>query len=112
MADITGALSVEHNGTRYMLRLTMRGIAQLQAEFGRDIAGVLSGEAGAIPDFAAILRIVEVALQKGQPGMIASEVAAVADDMATPDLVGRIVAAAFPDAEAQAVGNGKRPKAA
>jgi hypothetical protein len=85
----------------------MRGMAQLQSEFGRDIAGILTGKAGEIPDFGAILRIVEVALAKGNPSLSAEQVKELADDMATPDLVEAIVKAAFPDAEGDA-GNGQR----
>jgi hypothetical protein len=111
MADITGALSVEHNGARYSLRLTMRGIAKLQEEFGRDIAGLLSGDVATVPDFGAILRVVEIALAKGNPSMADDKIKDLADDIATVDLVGRIVQAAFPDAEERS-GNVKRARKA
>jgi hypothetical protein len=107
MADVTGTHWHEHAGTRYAFRLTMRGMAQLQAEFGRDIAGILSAKSDEIPDFAAILRIVEVALAKGNPSLDAEKVKALAEDLATPDLVGAIVQAAFPDA-GDSAGNGRR----
>lgn len=110
MADVTGTHYHEHAGTRYAFRLTMRGLATLQAEFGRDIAGILSGGNG-IPDFAAILRIVEVALERGTPSLSPDQVKELAEDMANGDLVGAIVKAAFPDAQEDQGGNGKAGKA-
>lgn len=107
MAEATGTHYHEHAGTRYAFRLTMRGMAELQQEFGRDIAGILTNTVGGIPDFAALLRIVEVALAKGTPSLSAEQVKAVAEDVATPDLLGAIVKAAFPDQEGDA-GNGQR----
>jgi hypothetical protein len=60
-----------------------------------------------MPSFAAILRIVELALAKGNPSLPTEQVKTLAEDMATPDLVGAILKAAFPDAEGDA-GNGQR----
>jgi hypothetical protein len=105
MADVTGTIHIEHGGKQYALRLSMGGIAKLQAEFGRDIAGLLSGAANEVPDFAAILRVVEVALEKAQPSLSQEKIKDLADDIASTDLVGKIIAAAFPDVEADA-GNG------
>ena len=111
---MTGAVQVKHGGVSYQLRLTMRGIAELQAEFGRDIAGLLSGRDGDIPDFNAVLRLIEVALLKGTPSIDATTTSIVAEDIATIELVGKVVQAAFPEA-GSAEGNVRRagsPKAA
>lgn len=109
MADPTGTVEVEFGGETYCLRLTMRGIARLQAKHGRNLAGMLDGSAGAIPDMEAVLDLVSEALQKGQD-MKPAEADDLADEMATADplLVGRIIAAAFPDPE----GNAKPKRAA
>jgi hypothetical protein len=109
MQEATGTHYIEHGGARYALRLSMRGIAQLQSEFGRDIAGILSGETS-VPDFKALLRVVEISLAKGQPGMTPDQIATLADEIATTDLVGLIVQAAFPEAGAEDVGNAQRAR--
>jgi hypothetical protein len=108
MSDPTGTLEVEHGGETYSLRLTMRGIARLQAKHGRNLAGMLDGTAGSFPDMSAVLDIVSEALQKGH-GMKADKADDLADEIATadPTIVGAIVNAAFPDPE----GNAKKGKA-
>lgn len=105
MTDPTGAVEVEHGGKAYCLRLTMRGIARLQAKHGRNLAGLLDGTAGTFPDMGAVLDIVSEALQKGS-AIEADEADDLADELATADpmIVGRIVTAAFPE---QTEGNGK-----
>jgi hypothetical protein len=110
MTDPTGAIEVEHGGETYCLRLTMRGIARLQAKHGRNVAGMLDGTAGDMPDMAAVLDIVSEALQKGH-GMKATEADDLADEIATADplIVGSIMVAAFPSAEGNAK---KKAKAA
>jgi hypothetical protein len=104
MADITGSLTVEHGGRSYSLRLTMRGLASLQAEFGNSLGGMLDGEANAIPNFALLLRIVEVALGN------VDDKEQVADALLSDDvtIVERIMAASFPALVDGASGNGKR----
>jgi hypothetical protein len=109
MTDPTGAVEVEHGGETYSLRLTMRGIARLQAKHGRNLAGMLDGTAGDIPDMTAVLDLVSEALQKGQ-GLKPAEADDLADEIATADplIIGTIIAATFPDA----VGNARpKPKA-
>jgi hypothetical protein len=105
MADPTGAFHLEHGGKSYELRLTMRGIAKLQAKHGRNIAGMLDGTAGDIPDMMAVLDLVSEALQKGS-GLSPEEADDVADELTTHDtsIVGSVVATAFPDMKE---GNGK-----
>ena len=109
MTDPTGAIEVEHGGKTYCLRLTMRGIARLQAKHGRNLAGMMDGTAGNFPDMAAVLDIVSEALQKGH-GLKADQADDLADEIATadPQIVGLIVNAAFPSAE----GNALKKKAA
>lgn len=107
MADVTGTHHIDHAGARYAFRLTMRGIAELQGEFGRDIAGILTAKPGDIPDFKAVLRIVEIALAKGSPSLPAEQVPAIAEDLASADLVAAILQAAFPAVEGDA-GNVQR----
>jgi hypothetical protein len=104
MTDPTGAVEVEFGGKSYSLRLTMRGIARLQAKHGRNLAGLLDGTAGDVPDMGAVLDLVSEALQKGE-GIAAAEADELADELATanPMIIGLIVTAAFPDPE----GNGK-----
>jgi len=116
MADITGTLRATLGGAEYTLRLTMRGIAMLQSEFGPDLGGLLSGkfQDGAIPDFNIVLRVVEVALAKGMPDLTADRLREIADDLVTSDqtIVARIMQAAFPDAAKDAPGNAARPSRA
>ena len=99
MTDPTGVVEIEFDDKEYKLRLTMRGIARLQAKHGRNLAGLLDGTAGSFPDMAAVLDIVSEALQKGS-GLKADKADDIADELATADpmIVGRIVTAAFPDA--------------
>jgi hypothetical protein len=115
MADVTGTVRATLGQNEYTLRLTMRGLATLQGEFGADLGGLLSGKVaeGAIPDFNIMLRVVEIALAKGMPDMTADRVRDVADDLVTDDqtILERIMQAAFPDVAA-AAGNVKRPKRA
>lgn len=122
MADVTGTVRVTHEGAEYTLRLTMGGLATLQAEFGRDLGGLLNqkkveaieeGGEDEIPDFKTLLRIVEVALAKGMPALEPARVTDIADNLLTADqgILGRLLESAFPDAAASS-GNVKRPKAA
>lgn len=98
MAELTGTIHEEIGGVSYTLRLTMRGIAALQAKYGKTISGLLDGTTGDIPDFATLLELVSIALQTGE-SLEAAVADEVADNLLTRDaeIVGRIVAAAFPD---------------
>jgi len=117
MSDVTGTVRATLSGAEYTLRLTMRGLAQLQSEFGKDLGGLLSGgfKSGDMPDFTIPLRVVEVALLRGMPDLQADRVKDIADDLLTGDqgLVARLMVAAFPDAAADAAqadpGNAERP---
>jgi len=111
MSDITGTIHEVYDGKSYDLRLTMRGIATLQSEYGANVAGLLDGSAGDLPDFNALLSLVSIAIQKGSDmePVAADELA---DDLLTkdPEIVSRIISAAFPDQKEQKSGNVKKPR--
>ena len=110
MADVTGTVHVDHGGKRFALRLTMRALAELQAEFGQDLGGISSQGEAAFPNMAPLLRMIELALIKGQPEMSPETARDLADDMLTRDigLVQKVLAAAFPSVP----GAARPPKAA
>lgn len=110
MADVTGTIRETFDGKSYDLRLTMRGIASLQAKFGNNIAGLLDDTGEAVPDFNALLALVSAALQKGS-GMDAEAADDLADEMLTKDqaIFKRVIGAAFPEPK---MGNAKKPKKA
>ena len=111
MSDITGTIHEVYDGKSYDLRLTMRGIATLQSEYGNNVAGLLDGSAGDLPDFNALLSLVSISLQKGN-GMEPVAADELADDLLTkdPEIVSRIISAAFPDQKEQKSGNVKKPR--
>lgn len=111
MADITGALHHEFGGKTYCLRMTMRGIAKMQALHGNDLGGLLreseEGAPAGVPPLAPALDLISIALQRGE-NMAQEEADVLADDMMTAEraLSSRVLAAAFPDVKATP-GNGK-----
>ena len=117
MSDITGTIHEVYDGKSYDLRLTMRGIATLQSEYGNNVTGLFDGSAGdspdspSLPDFNALLSLVSISLQKGN-GMDAGAADELADDLLTkdPEIVSRIISAAFPDQKEQKSGNVKKPR--
>ena len=116
-ADVTGTITETINGQAYELRLTMAGLAKLQAKHGKTIGGLLDGTAGNVPDFGPMLDMVSVALQKAS-GLGAVEADGLADDLLTADLtvIERLITAAFPNAqvsiEGPQSGNARKPKQA
>src|SRR5699024_9386171 len=112
MSDPTGTIREECGGKTYELRLTMRSLATLQSQHGNNVAGLLDGTAGSVPNFAALLDLVSLALQNGSK-ISAEDADEIADTMVTrdTDVVARVIQAAFPDAEVDS-GNAKGPKAA
>lgn len=106
MADVTGALHEDFGGKTYTLRLTLGGIAKLQAKYGNDLGGLLSGGIEGVPPFGLMIDIVAAALEKGER-ISAGDAADLADDMLTADqtIMGRLMKS-FPDQ----VGNGQAPK--
>lgn len=113
MSDVTGTLHHQFGGREYALRLTIGGIARLQAKHGADLGGLLTQTEDAapkIPDFAVMLDIIQVALEKG--GVAPDGSADLADDMLTADieLASRLLQAAFPAAAKGARGKAKAPR--
>lgn len=113
MADVTGALHVEHEGKTHTLRLTFRGIGELQGKYGNTISGLLDGSSGDVPDFRALVDMVSVSLQRGE-GLPRDQADDLADEMITADasIVERLITVAFPDATEDPAGNAERPTAA
>jgi hypothetical protein len=116
MADITGTIQVRDGAVQYPARLTMRGFATLQAEFGKDWLTRLQAvtTAGDI-DFALAVRGIELAISAANPSLPPDQVAAITDRVGTVTLFAALVAAAFPDEQekaAPASGNGKGPRRA
>lgn len=107
MARAIGEIDVVSGGKTYCLRLTMKSLAVLQDEFGQDLGGIMNMKAGALPNLKLCLRMIELGLQKHHPDASAD----LADEIATADMsvIGRLISAAFPDAEVQ---DGGKPKAA
>jgi hypothetical protein len=110
MADVTGTVYAEDGGARYPLRLPLRALATLQAEFGEDVFQRLNE--GKALNFALVVRGIELAVSAGNPGLSPQEVAALTDRIGNVDLFGRLVTAAFPAPAEGAPGNGRKPKAA
>ena len=98
MADATGALHHEFNGKTYRLRLTWGVLGALQGKHGDDFLHRLEAEEGKLPPFGLMIDIAAKALVKGE-GISEVEALNLADDFLTsdPELVARLLAAAFPD---------------
>lgn len=108
MAALTGELIERFDGRDIRLRLTMRSLATLQDEHGgAAIEGIIGGAA---PSLSACIRLVELALQKHH----ADEAYDLADELFTadPEIVVRLVNAAFPGGASESRSEGKRPAAA
>jgi hypothetical protein len=107
MKNPTGALQYEFGGETHEMRLTMRGLARLQAKHGRTLGGMLDGSMGDIPDMNVVLDVVSEALQRG--GMDAKKADDLADEIATADseVIGAILMTAFPDQGGNAKPRGK-----
>jgi hypothetical protein len=106
MAKAVGEVIAKVGGQEYCLRLTMRSLATLQDEYGQALAPITAVKPGEIPQFGVCLRMIELALKKHHPEADAS----VADDIFTDDMeiIGRLLAATFPDIEDK---SGGKPKA-
>jgi len=109
MAQVMGELDATVGDVTYRLRLTMRGIAQLQDEYGLDLEPILGIKEGHMPNFGACLRVVEIALQRyhADAGVDA------ADDILSADMsvFGRLISVAFPDAQKDGDAQKKRKAA-
>lgn len=115
MSAFTGELTEIFGNTEYRLVLGLRGIAALQAEFGKNLDPILSmmGQGGdasenkALPDFTVLFRIVALALDRCHKEDAANMdviEGLLAQDMSLP---GRLIAAAFPQADAGGDAAGK-----
>lgn len=107
MAKKMGELLVKHEGKEYRLCLTNRGIGVLQDEFGREMSAFMPADGG-VPSFAAIVRVVEIALQKYHGEEATPDLA---DDLLGSDrkVFGDLLAVTFPELKAGT--GGKKPKA-
>lgn len=99
MAKMLGEIDVNVGGESYCLRLTMRGIATLQDEYGKNLEPILALKKNELPHFGICLRVVELALHRHHPDAGPD----VADDILTQDMTifGTLLEAAFPQAEVE-----------
>lgn len=99
MADVTGTLHQDFGGKSYKLRLTWGVLADLQGKHGDDFLSRLEVVDGKLPPFGLMIDIVAKSLVKGER-MGEGDAEDLADDMLTvdPELVSRLLQAAFPDA--------------
>lgn len=113
MAQITGAVTVTHDGKDYSLILGMSGLAQLQKEYGQDLKPLVEmEEEGKLPDFSVLVRITTIALKRFHPDADPY----LADDLlrADPSVPMQVVRDAFDlpdDDKAAPSGNAARPRA-
>ena len=68
MANVTGIIETKHAGATYRLTLGMSGLARLQEEYGKGLEPLIAMAAGGeAPDFAVLLRVTQVALERFHP---------------------------------------------
>ena len=117
MSQITGEVTAKLGDKTYRLYLGMRGIGQLQQEFGKDLAPIMEaagglpdageGEAAAasLPDLQALIRVVEVSLTRFHSDETDEYLAG---DLLQADigLAPRLIFAAIPQASDDAVPSG------
>lgn len=105
MAAMVGDLDVEAGGKTYCLHLGMRALAILQKEFGK---GFLDTMTDGEPDFAVIVRMIEVSLMRHQ-AQNGDDLVAAADTILAEraDVLGELLDAAFPDARGKPAGKKK-----
>ncbi|MBL1438337.1 MAG: hypothetical protein COB08_019335 [Rhodobacteraceae bacterium] len=108
MSKKMGELTVKHEGKKYRLCLTNRAVGTLQDEYGRDMADLMPPDGG-VPHFGAIVRAVELSLQRHHPDEATVEFA---DDLLGSDrgVFGDLLGVTFPEMKAES--SGKKPKAA
>jgi len=102
MENLTGEISVQHQGQDYLLMLGLRGVAKLQAKYGKNLDVIRTADAGVeeLPDLGVYLDIVDIALERYHPDADP----AIADQLLAADmsLPGLLLAAAFPSADGDA----------
>lgn len=111
MADVTGTLHHEHGGKTYTLRLTWGVLGALQEKHGDDFLDRLDVPQGKLPPFNLLIDVAAMALAKGE-GLKPDDARDLADDIITsdPEVIGRLMAAAFPDAGGNGKAAGKRKR--
>ncbi|WP_111559464.1 hypothetical protein [Paracoccus sediminilitoris] len=68
MAQLTGIIEAKHAGATYRLTLGMSGLARLQEEYGKGLEPLIAmAQEGQAPDFAVLLRVTQVALERFHP---------------------------------------------
>lgn len=110
MAGLTGEITAVLGNSSYRLVLGLRGIAELQRDYGNNLQGIMGDRpAGAdagdeakeavLPDFDAFMQVVKVSLRRFHPEY--AEDLDVVEGLLAQDwsLPGRLIAAAFPDAQ-------------
>lgn len=117
MAKVIGDLPIKVGEEQFTLHLGFRSIATLQDEFGRDLKPIMEAfEDGELPDFRAIVRIVEVSLTRYHPDAGPDVADAIMAE--NPTVFVDLISAAFPGAaagDAKAAGSSpakKRTRAA
>lgn len=114
MSALTGEIPAVLGNTSYRLILGLRGVAELQRDYGNNLHGIMgdASDAGGekeatLPDFNAFIHVVKVSLQRFHPAE-ADNLDVIegllAQDLSLP---GRLIAAAFPEAR-QEPAAGKR----
>lgn len=111
MADVTGTLHHEYGGKTYTLRLTWGVLGALQAKHGDDFLERLDVPNGKLPPFNLLIDVAAMALAKGEK-MAEDEARDLADDIITsdPEVIGRLMTAAFPDAVGNGAAQGKKKR--
>ncbi|MCA2012395.1 hypothetical protein LCM17_12930 [Cereibacter sphaeroides] len=114
MAQITGTVTVRHEGRAFGMRLTFLDLATLQDEFGAEFDGIFSGTIK-VPRLALMLRAVQLAVVSGTAGIDEATAQAVANAQLSDDIevFNTVFATSFPKLaakaeKADAPGNRKR----
>jgi len=117
MTDPRGLLKARADGVEYSLWFGMSGVAEMQAKHGQDVFLRLDpphdGDEKWLPDFGIVGDVFMIALQRFHPDLEAGG-KYVADSLfrENPLLIRNLLQTAFPDQQAPAPGNRKRPKRA
>ena len=107
MTKKMGELRVKREGKEYRLCLTNRAVGVLQDEYGTAMAPLMPTD-GSVPHFGAIVRAVELSLQRYHPEEATADLA---DDLLGSDraVFGGLLDVTFPEMVDK---GGKKPKAA
>lgn len=102
MADFTGEIRASVGETEYRLMLGLRGMAQLQTEYGVDLKPIMSmgDDKDQVPDISVLLRVVDISLERHHPDV--DDTVAEALLMQDMTLPGQLIGAAFPSVQQDA----------